>query len=279
MTRIEAMELLKRGRYKEWNSYRENNPDWIPDLSNADLSDVRLIFGQLGEEFNLDGANLCAANLSNIENLRSGIKGNSKGKMLYKLIGIPNAVYDVLTKFPEGYHPTDRGAKLVSTTGPMGIDREQPPKVFFSYAWVNEAVVLAVDQWLRLKGIETKIDQRDFFAGSGISDEILRIMRECDVVVTFYSKDAKNKPWIQFESELAKELETKAKAEGKRPPRIIYFVMDETPLPEGAEDDRIAVMAKGKKFEVICEELYYSILQISRSGDYIDLKNWSDFVF
>lgn len=286
MTKVEAMELLKRGRYKIWNSYRANNPDWVPDLSNTDLSDVKLIFHQSeGGQFDLKDANLRGAKLSNIENLRHSFlnyyewEGKTESYKDYAYLSLPGAVFDVASKFPEEFDPTDEGAILVSAAGAMNAERGKPRTVFFSYAWANEEVVLAIDQWLRLKGIETKIDKRNFFAGSGVSDEIVRNMQECDVVVTFYSKDAAGKPWIEFESKLAKDLETKAKEEGKPPPRIIYFVMDETPLPEGTENVRIAVMAKGKKFEVICEELYYSILQISRSGNYVDLKSWTDFVF
>ncbi len=104
-------------------------------------------------------------------------------------------------------------------------------------------------------------------------------MQQCDVVVMFYSAESKDKPWIQFERELASDLEMESKKEGQRPPRIIYFVMDETPLPSITEKNRIAVMAKGKKFEVVCVELYYGILEVSKDPKQIDLDKWSNYVF
>ncbi|HKS42409.1 MAG TPA: hypothetical protein VJX74_17450 [Blastocatellia bacterium] len=42
-----------------------------------------------------------------------------------------------------------------------------------------------------------------------------------------------------------------AKKEGRHPPGIIYFVLDATALPSVTEKNRIAIMAKGKKFEVL----------------------------
>ena len=57
LTKEEAVDLLKRS-VKEWNAYREANPEWIPDLMGADM-----------REANLRGANLSQSNLS-MANLR-----------------------------------------------------------------------------------------------------------------------------------------------------------------------------------------------------------------
>jgi hypothetical protein len=43
--------------------------------------------------------------------------------------------------------------------------------------------------------------------------------------------------------------------------------------------NKIAVIAKGKRFELACEELYHHILQLPRSAKDLDLKQWEDFVF
>jgi hypothetical protein len=284
MTKDEAMELLSKGRFYDWNNYRKANPDWNPDLSGMDLSNIKLVFTKDGQ-FDLTFANLCGVNLSNLENLRKEYTqfewndGKMNSWQAHAYLKLEGATFDIFTKFPAEYHPTNYGAVFVSVAKDKGIDSANVLNVFISYAWANEDAVLAVDQWLRLKGLKTKIDKRDFFAGSKIRDEILRVMQECDVVVIFYSDESKDKPWTQFERELASDLEMEAKKEGKHPPRIVYFVIDATPLPNVVEKNRIAIMAKGKKFEVACEELYYGILQIARSGNYINLKKWSDFTF
>ncbi|HYE73253.1 MAG TPA: toll/interleukin-1 receptor domain-containing protein [Blastocatellia bacterium] len=287
MTKDEAMDLLSKGRYLDWNNYRKANPDWKPDLAGTDLSNIKLVFSKSGQ-FDLTDANLCGANLSNINNLKQEYTeydssfnedGTLDSWQAEAYLNLKGAQIDIFTKFPANFHPTVRGAVLVSVAKTQNTEAENALSVFISYAWANEDMVLAIDQWLRLKGLKTKIDKRDFFAGSRIRDEILRVMQECDAVVIFYSDESKDKPWTQFERELASDLEMEAKKEGRRPPRIIYFVIDTTQLPNIVERNRIAIMAKGKKFEVACEELYYGILQIAKGANYIDLNKWSDFVF
>ena len=140
-------------------------------------------------------------------------------------------------------------------------------------------MVLAIDQWLRNKGIKTKIDKRDFFAGKRIREEIFRVMRDCNVILVFHSEQSKDKPWPTFERELAEDIEMEAKKEGKTPPRKIYFVVDNTPLPGISEKNRIAIMAKGKRFEYACEELYHHILQLEREPEKVDLEKWKGYSF
>lgn len=152
-------------------------------------------------------------------------------------------------------------------------------KVFISYAWANDGVVLAIDQWLRNKGMKTKIDKRDFFAGSRIRDEIMRVMSKCEIILMFYSSQSKDKPWVQFEHELAMDIEMSSKIEGRKPPRIIYVVLDDTPLPSITEKNRIAVMAKGKNFDLVCDEIYQNILKIPRITPDVDLSTWSNYTF
>jgi hypothetical protein len=94
-------------------------------------------------------------------------------------------------------------------------------KIFISYAWADDGVVLAIDQWLRNKGLKTKIDKRDFFAGSRIRDEIMRVMSDCEIILIFYSSQSRDKPWIHFEREFAADIEMSSKIEGRKPPRII----------------------------------------------------------
>lgn len=159
------------------------------------------------------------------------------------------------------------------------ISPMRKPVVFISYAWANDDVVLAVEAWLRSKGLDTKIDKRDFFAGARIRDEITRVMIDCDIILIFYSKQSEGKPWPQFERELAADIEMSAKQKGTTPPRIIYVVIDEASLPSVSEANRLAVMASGKRFEFVCEEIYHNILQLPRAPDNVDLSKWSEYIF
>ena len=171
------------------------------------------------------------------------------------------------------------GAVFVSNAQMQQQPSSVNSKVFISYAWTNSDVILAIDQWLRNKNINTKLDKRDFFAGSRIRDEIMRTMQECDVILLFYSRQAKDRPWLQFEQEFAKDIEMDARQKNKTPPRIIYVVLDDTPLPHISDKQKIAIAAKGKHFELVCEEIYHHILQLPRITKNVDLDKWKNYKF
>ena len=63
------------------------------------------------------------------------------------------------------------------------------------------------------------------------------------------------------------------------PPRIIYVVIDEASLPSVSEYNRLAIMATGKRFELVCEENYHDILQLTKAPDSVDLSKWSEYIF
>jgi hypothetical protein len=87
------------------------------------------------------------------------------------------------------------------------------------------------------------------------------------------------RPWTKFEHELAADIEMDAKVQGRTPPRIIYVIVDGTPLPGITERARIAILAKGKRFELVCEEIYHAILQVPKESQAVDLTKWVDYVF
>jgi hypothetical protein len=266
MEKDEAKALIDSGRSSEWNAYRKMHPDWVPDLSDMDLSNRYLYNGNI--PFDLSRANLCGTIFF------SRLDVFTDGEVQ---VNLKDAIVNSSTRLPNSFNSAQYGTILVSGTDPRA--KNVIPVVFISYAWVNGDVVLAVDQWLRLKNIKTKLDKRDFFAGSRIRDEIMRVMQECDVTLIFYSEQSKDKPWTQFESEFAKDLEMNAKIEKRNPPRIIYVVLDNTPLPSITEKQKLAVMAKGKRFELVCEEIYHHILQLPRSSEQIDLSKWANYSF
>jgi len=268
MNKEEALKLIRAGSVSVWDKYRKDNPDWKPDLSYEDLSCKLSFWDSAGKEnirFDLSKANLCGTKFP-------------KDKYLMTTF-IKFAIFNVDTKFPIGFDPLFWDAKFVTKAQLKHTDFGPTPTVFISYAWANDDVVLAIDQWLRNKGIKTKIDKRDFFAGSRIREEIFRVMKDCNVILIFHTQQSKDKPWPTFERELAADIEMEAKKEGKTPPQIIYFVVDNTPLSGISEKNRIAIMAKGKRFEYVCEELYHHILQLEREPEKINLDKWKDYTF
>lgn len=265
MNQNEAFELLKRKHFIAWNQYRKTTPDWIPDLSNLDLSNLDFIDGDAIPD--LSRTILCGCILPHKNSFRNR----------YRKTNLEDAIYDLKTK--SSFDPAAFGAVFVTEEQQSRLGTAKQTTVFISYAWANQDVIVAIDFWLRQKGLNVQLDQRDFFAGSRIRDEILRTMKESDVVLIFHSKESKNKPWPIFEQELAADLEMTAKVEGKVPPRIMYIVIDDTPLPSITESNKISVMAKGKKFEPVCEEIYRNILLVPHSSEPMNLEKWKDYTF
>jgi len=268
MEKEEAILIIIENKSNEWNNYRKLNPGWEPDLSKSDLSKADLV--PSGKPpFNLSKANLCGTKLPNEAN---------RYRYRRKNVNMLKAIFDTRTEYPSDVDLTEFGAILISKTD-FNSHIKRKPTVFISYTSANEAVVNAIEQWLRNKGVLCKIDKRDFLAGSRIRDEIMRIMAICDVILIFYSKESRDKPWPQFERELASDLEIEAKKKDSQPPRIIYLVIDDTELPSIAEKNRIAILAKGKLFGEVCEELYKHILQMPQKLVETDLNDWKGYVF
>jgi hypothetical protein len=259
MNKADAQTLILRGRVKEWNKYRDNNPSWVPDLSDFTFPAGKLVY------INLTKANLRGADLS-----------RTKLSDWWYEYRIKKAEYDIHTKWPEGMNPSDWGAILVSEE--IKEDRDTVT-AFISYAWTDAEPIIAIDQWLRNKGVTTRIDKRDFFTGEKIRTEILRVMRECDRVLVFYSANSRNKAWPQFERELAEDLDIEARKKGKTPPKLIYVVLDDSELPDEVAKNRLSVYAKGKRFGAVCDEIYRAILGISGIPELIDLRKWDNYQF
>jgi len=305
----EALDLLRRGESSIWNEYRKRHPNWAPNFEGEDLSD--LDFHPVNKEpFDLSHANLVAAKLPSIDKL---LPFGNQFRLGNNSILI-NAIAPTSVEDAEGFQDIFRhiskdmvedgplsGALIsLATTIEGGIDLDLlvkfgavfvtedelkrrrasvPHKVFISYAWADEQVVLAIEQWLRLRGLDTAIDKRDFFAGAKIRNEIMRNMSAADVILIFHSERSKDKPWIEFEREFAADLEMDAKQSGQEPPRIIFVVIDGTRLPDATERNRLAIMAKGKLLEEVCQEIYDNILLIPRTSSDIDLEQFKDYKF
>jgi hypothetical protein len=234
------------------------------NLRNADLRGAKLSQCKLKDTY-LENSDLRGADLSKIKTPAIIARNLLKG-----------AKYDLHTWWPSGFDPSRFGAQFVGEGETLHMYQ---PKIFLSYAWADEKLVMAIDQWLRNKGLDTKIDKRDFFAGQRIRDAILEAMAACDAVVIFYSDASKDKPWPEFERDLASDLQIEARKDGKTPPRVIYVVLGDLNLPSITERNRIAVMTKGKKFPLVCDEIYRGIVGLAREPQLVNLDRWMDHTF
>lgn len=156
------------------------------------------------------------------------------------------------------------------------MTKSNTPKVFISYAWADELSALAIDQWLRNHGARVFIDRRDFIPGKDIEVEIVRCISEAGKVVCIYSKNSAHRPYPELERRIAAALDQGEGNKGTtRYRRLIYFCIDNTPLPLEALP-RLAIKATNLDFESACEELWRAVLEKSAPPKELDLTMFKD---
>jgi len=64
MNKEEASKLIRAGKASVWNKYRQDNPDWKPDLSYEDLS-ANILVPDGVNYFDFSEANLCGTKFRN----------------------------------------------------------------------------------------------------------------------------------------------------------------------------------------------------------------------
>jgi HEAT repeat protein len=136
--------------------------------------------------------------------------------------------------------------------------------VFLSYAWNDQRFVLAVDQWLRNRGMNVLLDYRNFAPGRNINDEILRWIAKAAVIVCFFSRHSRNRPYPKLEREIAHSRQLKGKA------ILIYFCLDETPVDKLAKE-MLYIPAHKLTFADSVEKLWQGIFKNVRPASKIDL--------
>ena len=151
----------------------------------------------------------------------------------------------------------------------------QPPLVFLSYSWADKETVLAVDQWLRDAGVRVLLDERNFWAGEDIQDQIIHCIKQAGTVICFYSKNSVDRPYPKLERRIAEELQLLSGSNGYNETRVIYFCLDETELPL-QQKFRLAIMARGLGFEEACKELIRGITRTIDTPKRIDLSKYKD---
>jgi TIR domain-containing protein len=138
------------------------------------------------------------------------------------------------------------------------------PSVFLSYAWADEAAVLAVDQWLRGENFRVIIDKRNFAAGEAIRDEILRWIELSDVVVCFISTNSVDRPYPLLEREVADSRRIRGSG------RVIYFKLENVDS-DLVHENRLFIPAFDLTFDEACERLRQGVLKTVRPPEEIDL--------
>ena len=266
MDKDEALHLIEKRNWHLWDQYRKLHPDWCPDLSEVKFGTAGLTV------FDLSNANLCGSDLSSAR-LVSKLEDGSEIRS-----NLHNAKYDIRTIFPDGFNAVAARAQFV-TRKEREKEIRSRSSVFISYARSDGKIVRAIDQWLWSKGIETHIDDRDFFAGPELQDEVMRVMRACDVILVVLSAASSGRKWPTFEREFAKQLTHTAKREGLNPPQLIYVAIDDTPYPSDSATERLNIVAKGRNFPSVCDEIHRSILKIPGSKAEMNLDEFNDYVF
>lgn len=150
---------------------------------------------------------------------------------------------------------------------------DQVPRVFLSYAHADRESVAAVDQWLRDHDVRVDLDERDFVAGRDIRDEVVRCINQSGKVICFYSVASKDRYYTKLERRLAEEIEQQAAGAGQAKVVLLYFRLDETPLP--AESSyRLAINAWKMGFSEACKDLLRHLLERSAESARVPLTRY-----
>lgn len=156
---------------------------------------------------------------------------------------------------------------------------KRPKKIFISYARNDKAIAHALDEWLTKRSFEVYIDDRHFIVGEHLRSEIVRNMAKSEVVIFVYSKHSSNREWPKYERELAINLEAQAREKGEKPPRLIYVIIDSVDFSKDLDRERIVILAKGKLFPDVCEEIFHAVLSMPGQSVQRDLSNWEHYRF
>jgi hypothetical protein len=158
---------------------------------------------------------------------------------------------------------------------PVRAALDKVPRVFLSYAHADRESVAAVDQWLRNHNVRVDLDERDFIAGRDIRDEILRCIGQSGKVVCFYSTSAKDRYYTKLERRLAEEIEQRAVTEGQAKTVLLYFRLDDTPLPVESSY-RLAINAWNLGLTEACRDLLRHVMEQSADSLHVDLAKYEE---
>jgi uncharacterized protein YjbI with pentapeptide repeats len=256
------------------------------DLRRANLSDANLSEANL-RDCDLRSANLNRAKLTDADLTGANIWGIANTSSLIDRIEV-DYVYNC-----EGFWLSEEAKEKAKIPPNRSFLKgefqkwltkihaiEEPPvdytpRVFISYAINDKDSGEAIDQWLRDKGFRVIADQRDFISGTSIRADIVNLLRGEGKVVCIYSENSANKAHTKLEKQIAEERELAFHRKGNSRVSLIYFCIDDTPLPPNLTH-RLAIKAKGKSFQKACEELRAAIASPKEPPKRIDLTQYDE---
>lgn len=151
----------------------------------------------------------------------------------------------------------------------------EAPRVFISYNIRDENTALAIDQWLREHGVDSKIDQRDFCPGEDLYECMVREVHSADKVLFIYSRNSKDRHYTQLERRITQQREAELNISGNNRKLLLFLCLDDSPLPPELSH-RLAILVKDKSFPDICEEILDSIHERSRQLKNVDWRQYTN---
>ncbi len=99
--------------------------------------------------------------------------------------------------------------------------QNNPPKVFISYAWKNQAVAKRLQSDLQRDGVEVFVDYQQMLPGQSLPKRISDALKWCNTLVLLWSAGSEQSYWVTLEWENAIALRK----------QIIPCLLDNTELP------------------------------------------------
>ena len=103
----------------------------------------------------------------------------------------------------------------------------------------------------------------------------MRCIKDSGKVVCIYSKNSANRPYPELERRIATAIERQNEDVNHSRRRLIYFCIDNTPLPTEALS-RLAIRAYRQNVEDACGELWRSITEKSAIPQELDLSRFRE---
>jgi TIR domain/Pentapeptide repeats (8 copies) len=272
--RRKAISELQAGNVAFFNELRHANTKWKPDLQKRTFKES-VIPGADLRGANCKEVTFAGADLTGVDFRSANLRGASFTRAILVKAKFSRANLAFVSfggadvseaDFREARNLTVQQLESVAYAENVRYDARQfgqpmlpqrPPNIFLSYAWQDKAAVLAVDQWLRSRGAQVLIDERNFLAGESIREEILRWIGNAGVVVVFISHASKDRAYPRLEREIAETLRTSGDK------RVIYFNLDDT-IVDAVHAGRLYVPGYELSLEAACEKLWDAILERTR---------------
>lgn len=133
--------------------------------------------------------------------------------------------------------------------------------IFISYASANKDKADFICEKLEQKGLSCWIAPRDIKRSTNYAEEIMLGLKEVDLVLLVFSKDAHESIYVTEEIENAFNLKK----------AILSFKIDET-LPQAVPEDKMGFFLKNKQWLDTCPNGVFEEAGVTKFDDYSDAK-------